>query len=51
VLGFALGLGAALLAEFMDTSFKKVEEIQSHLGLPVLGVAPRIEFLKRVLTK
>ena len=51
VLGIALGLGAALLAEFLDTSFRKVEEVQTHLGLPVLGVAPRIEFLKRVMTR
>lgn len=50
VLGFALGIGAALAAELMDSSFRKVEEVQAVLGLPVLGVAPRIEFLKRVLS-
>lgn len=50
VLGFALGLGAALAAELMDSSFKKVEEVQAVLGLPVLGVTPKIEFLKRVVS-
>jgi polysaccharide biosynthesis transport protein len=51
VLGFALGLGAALAAEFLDSSFKKVEEVQATLNLPVLGVTPRIEFLKRVMSR
>lgn len=50
VLGFALGLGAALAAELMDSSFKKVEEVQAVLGLPVLGVTPKIEFVKRVVS-
>jgi capsular polysaccharide biosynthesis protein len=48
VLGLVIGAAATAVAELMDTSFKKVEDIQEHLGLPVLGVTPRIDFLKKV---
>ncbi|MCP4631306.1 MAG: hypothetical protein GY855_00150 [candidate division Zixibacteria bacterium] len=43
VLGFALGLGAILLVEFLDNSFRKVEEVEAFLGLRVVGTIPRIE--------
>ncbi|MBD3170670.1 MAG: hypothetical protein GF307_14395 [candidate division Zixibacteria bacterium] len=43
VLGFALGLGGILLVEFMDNSFHKVEEVESYLGLRVIGTIPRME--------
>jgi len=40
--GPLLGLGAIVLAEYMDTSLKTVEEIEHELGLPVLGAVPRL---------
>ncbi len=50
MLGLALGLliGAAsvFLLELLDNSFKRVEDIEDELGLPVLATIPRIEKLK-----
>lgn len=41
IAGGALGVGVALLVEFMDTSFRSIEELETQLGLPILGVVPR----------
>jgi capsular polysaccharide biosynthesis protein len=38
VLGLVLGIGVALLLEFLDKTIKSEEEIEQLLGLPVLGV-------------
>ncbi len=48
ILGIAIGAAAATVAELMDSSFKNVEDVQEYLDLPVIGVTPKIEFLKRV---
>lgn len=48
LLGFVIGGAAALLVELLDNSFKKVEDVETALGLPVLGVTPRAPFLKKV---
>ncbi|MBX3739100.1 MAG: polysaccharide biosynthesis tyrosine autokinase [Candidatus Didemnitutus sp.] len=40
VCGLILGIGAAVLVEFFDTSFRNVADVESKLGLPVLGVIP-----------
>jgi uncharacterized protein involved in exopolysaccharide biosynthesis len=40
--GPLLGLGAVILAEYMDNSLRTVEEIEHELGLPVLGTIPRL---------
>jgi len=40
--GPLLGIGAVIIAESMDTSFKTVEEIEQELGLSVLGTIPRL---------
>lgn len=40
--GPLLGLGAVILAEYMDTSLRTVEEVEQELGLPVLGTVPRL---------
>ncbi len=48
LLGFVIGGAAALLVELLDNSFKKVEDVEATLGLPVLGVTPRAPFLKKV---
>ena len=47
MLGLIVGCAAALLVEMLDNSFKKVEDVEEMLGLPVIGVTPKIEFLKR----
>lgn len=48
LLGFVIGGAAALLVELLDNSFKKVEDVEEALGLPVLGVTPRAPFLKKM---
>lgn len=40
VFGAILGVGAAVLVEFFDTSFRNVADVESKLSLPVLGVIP-----------
>jgi uncharacterized protein involved in exopolysaccharide biosynthesis len=42
IAGPLLGLGAIVLAEYMDTSLRTVEEIEQELALPVLGAVPRL---------
>ncbi len=39
--GGLLGVGAAVLIEFFDTSFRNVAELEKRLGKPVLGVIPQ----------
>lgn len=45
LMGLVIGCAAAFVMELMDSSFKKVEDLESFLALPVLGVTPKIEFL------
>ncbi len=47
-LGLMIGGGAMIVAELADSSFKKVDDVERYLGLKVLGVAPKVEFLTRV---
>lgn len=41
--GAAIGGGLIFLLEYMDHSFKTVEDIEEYLKLPVLGTMPKIE--------
>ena len=43
LLGFVLGLGLAFLQETLDTSIGTIEDIESYLGVPVLGTVPHID--------
>ena len=43
LLGLALGFGTIIVAELSDHSFKKVEELESYLGLKVVGTIPLME--------
>ncbi len=43
VLGLGLGLGLALLREHLDTSIRKIEDIEAQ-GLTVLAAIPRMDF-------
>lgn len=40
VFGLILGVGAAVLVEYFDTSFRNVADVETKLSLPVLGVIP-----------
>ncbi|HEY4301878.1 MAG TPA: polysaccharide biosynthesis tyrosine autokinase, partial [Candidatus Didemnitutus sp.] len=40
VFGSILGVGAAVLVEYFDTSFRNVADVETKLNLPVLGVIP-----------
>jgi len=45
--GLALGIGLAFLIEYLDTSVKTMQDIESALGIPVLAVIPKdVEVLK-----
>lgn len=46
VLGLAIGAGAVLLVELLDHSFKRIEDVENELGLPVLATIPKIENMK-----
>lgn len=48
LLGLVLGGGSVILSEFLDHSFKKVEEVEEYLSLKVLGTVPRIEYLEKL---
>ncbi|MBD3287230.1 hypothetical protein GF337_00365 [candidate division KSB1 bacterium] len=42
-LGIAIGIGLIYGLEYIDRSFKNVEEVERYLHLPVLGTIPKIE--------
>ena len=41
IFGGACGLGAILITEYMNDSFRSVEEVQRIMELPVIGTIPR----------
>lgn len=43
VIGIVLGLGIIFVMFYFDTTIKNAEEVQTKLGLPLLGVVPRVE--------
>jgi len=45
--GLLLGLGGALLLEFLDRTLKTADEIERLLELPVLGVIPDFDDLRK----
>ena len=46
ILGLVIGGVAALLREMLDSSFKRIEDVEEALGMPVIAVIPKIERLK-----
>ncbi len=48
LMGFCLGIGALVIAEFFDNSIKKVEDAEQALGFAVVGTMPRIEGLEKL---
>jgi len=49
VTGLSLGLGVAFVFEFFDHSLCTREDVERHLGLPVLGSLPESESVARPL--
>jgi uncharacterized protein involved in exopolysaccharide biosynthesis len=47
VVGGLIGIGSILFVEQHDQSMKNAEEVESLLGLPVLGAIPRVDELQR----
>jgi capsular polysaccharide biosynthesis protein len=43
VAGIVIGGGLIFLLEYIDHSFKNVEDVEKYLNLPVLGTIPKIE--------
>lgn len=46
LLGLVIGGGAVFLAEILDKSFKRVEDVEELLQLPVLATVPKIDQLR-----
>jgi Mrp family chromosome partitioning ATPase len=47
IVGGIVGVGTVLVVEQHDDSMKDAQEVESLLGLPVLGAVPRVEELRR----
>jgi uncharacterized protein involved in exopolysaccharide biosynthesis len=43
VIGVLLGVGLAFIFEYFDKTVKNPEDIESYIGLPVLGTIPKID--------
>ncbi|PID58239.1 hypothetical protein CSB45_04000 [candidate division KSB3 bacterium] len=43
LIGLLLGVGLAFLFEYFDKTVKTPDDIEMHLGLPVLGTIPKID--------
>ena len=41
IIGLVAGIGLAFFIEYLDTSVKTVDDVERHLGLPVLGIIPQ----------
>jgi uncharacterized protein involved in exopolysaccharide biosynthesis len=46
MLGLVIGGVAALLAELLDNSFRKIEDVEEFLRVPVLATIPSISSIK-----
>lgn len=42
VLGLSLGIGFAFFLEYLENTIRTPEDVEQHLGLPVLGIVPQI---------
>ncbi|MCA1567960.1 MAG: polysaccharide biosynthesis tyrosine autokinase [Acidobacteria bacterium] len=47
ILSLALGIGLALLLEYLDNTVRSVEDVERRLHLPALGVIPAVKELGR----
>jgi len=49
--GLAIGLGIAFVLDFLDDTFKMPEDVEQNLGLPLLGMIPKLEEGETPLTE
>ena len=42
VIGIMVGIGLSCLFEFLDKTIKTSDDIDIHLGIPVLGIIPKM---------
>lgn len=47
LIGFVVGFGIIFVMFYFDTTIKNAEEIQTKLGLPLLGVVPKVDTGKK----
>lgn len=43
VVGLIFGIGLAFFREYLDTTVRTPEDVERHLGLPVMGIVPLFE--------
>lgn len=51
ILGLGSGVGLAFAADYMDRSFKRVEDLKAAFALPILGVIPILKTRDSVLAE
>lgn len=51
LLGLALGLGIVFIMFYFDTTIKNTDEVQEKVGLPLLGVVPKVDTGKKKKSK
>ena len=49
--GLGIGCGLAVLLEFLDTSFRKADDMETAFSLPVLATLPMLIDPKQVFIK
>ena len=47
LIGFVIGFGIVFVMFYFDTTIKNAEEIQTKMGLPLLGVVPKVDTGKK----
>jgi len=47
ILGLMVGFMAAFFGEYMDNTIKNTEDVERYLGLPVIGIIPKINSKRR----
>ena len=47
LIGFVLGFGIIFIMFYFDTTIKNAEEVQTKIGLPLLGVVPKVDTGKK----
>lgn len=48
-LAFGIGIATAMLVEFIDDTIKAPEDVKAKLGLPTIGVIPKMPFGEEIL--
>lgn len=43
ILGLMIGVGVAFLLEYIDTTVKTVNDVEKHIGVPVIGIITTVE--------